>query len=133
MLIPELTGCNQVNSELSVKFFIKSCFVPLPRWFHQSQDFGLSKKSMLGNFPVCLESYIENISFLFDELQEHTFTKTSVYSAESGKYALLLQYTSIHSYQVLLEHFLLPSLSLLHKIILLQQWHDRCCQMCTDP
>ena len=80
MLIPELTVCIQVDSELHVKFFIKKCFVPYPRWLHQSQDFRLSRKSMLGNFPVCLESYIENISFLSDELQKHTFTKTSVYS-----------------------------------------------------
>ena len=127
MLIPELTGCIQVDSELHVKFFIETCFVPYPRWLHQSQDFRLSRKSMLGNFPVCLESYIENISFLSDQLQKHTFTKTSVYSVEIGKYGLLLQYTSIHSYRMLLEHFPLPSLSLLHKIILLQQWHDRCC------
>ena len=132
MLIPELTGCIQVDSELHVKFFIETCFVPYPRWLHQSQDFRLSRKSMLGNFPVCLESYIENISFSSDQLQKHTFTKTSVYSVEIGKYGLLLQYTSIHSYRMLLEHFPLPSLSLLHKIILLQQWHDRCCQMCTE-
>ena len=71
---------------------------------------------MLRNFPVYLESYIENISPIFDELQKHMFTKEPVYSAEIGRYALLLRYTSIQSYRMLLEHFPFPSLSILLKI-----------------
>ena len=70
---------------------------------------------MLENFPpVYLESYIKNISPIFDELQKPKFTKKPVYSAEIVRYALLLRYTSIQSYRMLLEHFPLPSLSLLH-------------------
>ena len=71
---------------------------------------------MLENFPVYLESYIENISPIFDEIQKHMFTKKPVYSAEIVRYALLLRYTSSQSYPMLLEHFPLLSLSLLHKI-----------------
>ena len=71
---------------------------------------------MLENVPVYVESYIENIFPIFDELQKHMFTKKPVYSAEMVRYALLLGCTSIQSYRMLLEHFPLPSLSLLHKI-----------------
>ena len=61
-----------------------------------------------------LESYIENISPIFHELQKCMFTKKPVHLAEIVRYALLFRYTSIQSYRVLLEHFPLPSL--LHKI-----------------
>ena len=71
---------------------------------------------MLENFPVYLVSYTERISPIFYELQNHMFSKKPVCSAEIVRYALLLRYTSIQSYRMLLEHFPLPSLSLLHKI-----------------
>ena len=90
MLIPEVKGCIQVNSELHIKLFYKGCSVPLPQWFRQGQDCRLSRKSMLENFPVYLESYIENISPIFDELQKQMFTKKPVYSAKIVRYALLL-------------------------------------------
>ena len=126
MLIPEVTGCIQVDSKLHVKLFHKKYSHLPPQWFRQGQDCRLSRKSMLENFPVYLESYIENISPIFNDLQKHMFIKKPVYSAEIVRYALLLRYTSIQSYRMLLEHFPLPSLSLL-------QWHDKCFQMCTDP
>ena len=44
------------------------------------QDCRLSRKSMLQNFRIYLESYIENIYPIFDELQKHMFTKKSVSS-----------------------------------------------------
>ena len=116
MLIPEVKGCIQVNSELHVKLFYKGCSVPLPQWFRQGQDCRLLRKSMLENFPIYLESYIENISPIFDELQKQMFTKKPVYSAKIVRYALLLWYTSIQSYRMLLQHFPLPTLSLLRII-----------------
>ena len=70
---------------------------------------------MLENVPVYLESYVKNIT-IFNKLQKHMFTKKPVYSAEIVTYALLLLYTVIQSYRMLLENFPLPSLSLLHKI-----------------
>ena len=91
MLIPKDTGCIQVDSELH----IKGCSVPLPQGFHQGQDCRLSRKSMLENFPVYLESYIENISPIVDESQKRMLTKKPVYSAVMVRYALLLRYTSI--------------------------------------
>ena len=102
-----------VNTNLT-NFFHKECSVPLPQWFCRGQDCRLQRESMLKNFPVYLESYIENISPIFHELQKCMFTKKPVHLAEIVRYALLFRYTSIQSYRVLLEHFPLPSL--LHKI-----------------
>ena len=116
MLTPEVTGCIQVDSELHVNFFYEGCSVPLPQWFRKGQNCRLSRKSMLENFPVYLESNIENISPIFDKLQKHMFSKKPVYSAEIVRYALLLRCTPIQSYRMPLEHFPLPSLSLLQKI-----------------
>ena len=116
MLIPEVTDCIQVDSELHVKLFCNGCTVPLPQWFHQGQHCRLSRKSILVNFPLYLESYIGEISPIFDELQKHMFTKKPVYSAEIGRYALLLRYTSIQLCRILPGHFPFPPLSILHKI-----------------
>ena len=80
MLIPEVTICIQVGSELHVTHFYKGCSVPILQWFRQGQDCRLSRKSMLQNFRIYLESYIENIYPIFDELQKHMFTKKSVSS-----------------------------------------------------
>ena len=103
-------------SRLHVKLFCKGCTVPLPQWFHQGQHCRLSRKSILVNFPLYLESYIGEISPIFDELQKHMFTKKPVYSAEIGRYALLLRYTSIQLYRISPDHFPFPPLSILHKI-----------------
>ena len=78
--------------------------------------FSSFEKSMLENFPVYLESYIKNISFIFDELQKYMLTNKPVYSAEIVRYALLLRYKSIHPYRMLLADFPLVSLSLMYKI-----------------
>ena len=101
MLVPQIIGCIQVDSELHAKLFYKGCSVPLPQWFRQGQDCRISRKSMLENFPVYLELYIENVFPIFDELHKHMFTKKPVYSAKIVRYALLLRYTSIQSYRIL--------------------------------
>ena len=80
MLIPEVTGCIQVNSELHVKLLYKGCSVPRPQLFRQGQDCCLLRKSILEKSPVYRQSYIENIYPIFDKLQKHTFTKEPVYS-----------------------------------------------------
>ena len=46
VLILEVTGCIQVDSELLVELFYKTCSVPLPQWFHQGQDCCLLRKSI---------------------------------------------------------------------------------------
>ena len=44
MLIPAVTGCIQVDSELQVKLFCKRCSVPLPQCFRQGQDCSFEEK-----------------------------------------------------------------------------------------
>ena len=70
---------------------------------------------MLENFPSYLESQTENFS-IFDELRKRQFKKNQVYSSEIIQYVLLLRYTSLQSYKLLLDEFPLPSISLLNKI-----------------
>ena len=102
--------------ESHVKLFFKGCPVPLPQWFRQGTDYCLTRKSMLENFPVYLSTYADNHSSIFEELIQYRFTKKPIYSANIIRYNLLLRYTSIQSYEVLLQDFPLPSLSLLQKI-----------------
>ena len=59
ILLPEVTGCIQVDNKLHVKLFYKVCSVLLPQWFCQGQNCRLLRKSMLENFPVYLELYIK--------------------------------------------------------------------------
>ena len=102
--------------ESHVKLFFKGCPVPLPQWFRQGTDCCLTRKSMLENFPVYLRTYADNHSSIFEELIQYRFTKKPIYSANIIRNNLLLRYTSIQSYEVLLQDFPLPSLSLLQKI-----------------
>ena len=123
ILIPGVTACIQVDSELLLKLFHKVCSAPLPQWFCQGQDCRLSKKSLLGNSPVYPDSYVKSISSIFDELQKHMFTKKLCRNC--GIWIAIAIY--VHSViPVLLEHFPLPSLScaptLRNEVILLVIW-----------
>ena len=71
---------------------------------------------MLENSPVYLRTYADNHSSIFEEILQYRFTKKPIYSANIIRYSLLLRYTSIQSYKVLLQDFPLPSLSSLQKI-----------------
>ena len=49
-------------------------------------------------------------------LEKRQFKNKQVYSGEIIQYALLLRYTLLQSYKLLLNDFSLPSMSLLNKI-----------------
>ena len=49
-------------------------------------------------------------------LEKRQFKNKQVYSSEIIQYALLLRYTLLQSYKLLLNDFTLPSMSLLNKI-----------------
>ena len=51
-LIPEVTECIVVDSELHVKLFLKGSPVALPQWFCKGSDCRLTKKSALENFST---------------------------------------------------------------------------------
>ena len=113
--VPEVTACMRVDDKLHVKMFLKGSPGPLPQWFRYGHNCKLTSKSMLENFPSYLESEIANFS-IFDELRKRQFKKNQVYSSEVIQYALLLRYTSLQSYKLLLDEFPLPFISLLNKI-----------------
>ena len=77
---------------------------------------------MLENSPNYIRNFQEtkNIpSGIINQLQEIRFKKPvdrPKYSVNLLCYLLLLQYTSIQAYKLLLEHFPLPSLNLLKKL-----------------
>ena len=85
-----------MNNTIRNTIFKISADVPLRIFFPPFTM--VSSRSRLENFPVYLESCVENISSILDELQEHMFTKKPFYSAEIVRYALLLRYTSIFHY-----------------------------------
>ena len=73
------------------------------------------RKSMLENFPSHIQTVVcQNIT-IFDELKEVRFKMSPVYAPDIIRSALILRYTSVPSYKLLLDEFRLPSLSLLRK------------------
>ena len=116
MSIPEVIDCIRIDSELHVQFFSTGGACPitpmvLPR------DCRFSCKSMLKNAPAYLQSRKELHSSVFEEIHEHRFFLKRIYSANIIWCALLLSNISVQSSKMLLEHFPLPSLSLLSKFI----------------
>ena len=116
MLLPEVTECIRLDKELHVKLFFKGSPVPLPQWFRHGWDCCPTHKSMLEDFPAYLLLQTEKIDSIFEKLLEYKFKKRPVYSASADRFALLLRYTSIHSYRILQKDFPLPSIPLLKRI-----------------
>ena len=113
--VPKVTACIRVDDEWHVKLFLRDSPVPLPQCFRYGHNCKLTSKSMLENFSSYLESQTENFS-IFYELRKRQFKKNQVCYSEIIQYALLLHYTSLQSYKLLLDEFPLPSISLLNKI-----------------
>ena len=113
--VPEITAFIRVDDKLHVKLFLWSSPVLLSQWFRYGHNCKLTSKSKLENFRSYLESQTENFS-IFDELRKRQFKKNQVYPREVIQYALLLRYTSLQPYKLLLDEFPLPSISLLNKI-----------------
>ena len=113
--VPEVTASIRVDDKLLEKLFLRDSPVPLPQWFRYEHNCELTSKSVLENFLWYLESQTEKFP-IFDELRKRQLKKNQVYSSEVIQYALLLRYTSLQSYKLLLDEFPLPSISLLNKI-----------------
>ena len=64
---------------------------------------------MLHNFPSYNKLEIEKQCDILDEINKLKFQKNPcMYSADLIRYALLLGYSSVHSYNLLLDEFKLP-------------------------
>jgi len=113
---PEIAECIYITSDLHVKLFYKASPVPLPSWFTKGRNAILSRKSMLENFPAYIRQEASKNYSVLDEIRRLKFLKRPIYSANLLRYAILLRYTSLASYKLLLEEFKLPSISLLKKV-----------------
>ena len=119
--IPKVTETIVVDENLHVKLFSSGVPIPLPSWFTRGSDCRLTKKSILANFPPYIKTFSERtIDYnILDELQKIKFKKPEdrpKFTSEILQFSLLLRYTSLSAYELLLKEFPLPSISLLSKL-----------------
>ena len=69
------------------------------------------------NFPSHFQTLFCQNKTVFDELKEVRLKMSAVYAPDIIRFALMLQYTSVQSYKLLLDEFQLPSLLQLQKIV----------------
>ena len=114
--VPEVTDCVRVDRDLHVKLFYKGSPLPLPQWFRHGRDCRLTRKSMMQNLPNYIRLEGEQTFSILEELKELKFKKKRIFSSNVIRYSLLLRYTSLQTYRLLMKEFPFPSLSLLKKI-----------------
>ena len=114
--VPEVTDCVRVDRDLHAKLFYKSSPLPLPQWFRHGRDCRLTRKGMMQNFQSYIKSEGEQTFNVLEELKELKFKRKRIFSANIIRYSLLLRYTSLQTYRLLMKEFPFPSLSLLRKI-----------------
>jgi hypothetical protein len=115
--VPKITVCIRVDSDLHVKLFYAGSPVPLPKWFCHGRTAKLTSKSMFENFPKYIEDACVTHVSILEELRQLKFTNCRpVHSANLIRYALMLRYSSLPAYKLLLNEFNLPSVSFLRKL-----------------
>ena len=114
--IPQITECIRIDSSLHVKLFYKNSPVPLPPWFRKGTNCTFKSKDMLTNFSSYIRETSEKWGDVLDEIQQIRYMKAPVYSANLLRYSLMLRYSSLQAYKVMMEEFKLPSLALLQKL-----------------
>ena len=110
LLILQVTECIRVDDKLHVKLYFK--FSPVL----------YLNGSAIAMTTTCQEKYARKlwfvkIKYIFDELKEVRFKMSPVYAPDIVRFVLMLRYTSVQSYKLLLDEFRLASLSLLWKIV----------------
>ena len=117
---PTILESITVDADLNVQLQYKGTPLPLPSWFVKGHNAKLDKISMLENFPAYIRNTaLTNHNTILDEIKNRELYKPQgrpPYSAEMIRYTLLLRYTSLQAYKLLLEKFPLPSISLLNKV-----------------
>ena len=110
-----VTESIRIDAKLHVQLYFKGC--PLPPWFREGRNCKLTSLTQLENFPSFIRATSELISdSISEELQHGRFMKKGHYSTALIRYALMLRYTSLQSYKLLLNEFHLPSISYLRKM-----------------
>ena len=89
---------------LHVKLFSVASPIPLPEWFQKWSDCCLRKKSMLENFPGHIRNFVgvkklpDDILSELELIQYKKPVDKPKYSVNMLRYALLLRYTSVQAY-----------------------------------
>ena len=109
---PAIQEAIKIDSELHLQLQYRGNPVPLPPWFREGRTATLTRFSMLQNLP----SYLRTSTTKLQNRQNYKLQGRPPYSSELIRLSLLLRYTSLQSYNILLEYFPLPSLSLLAKL-----------------
>ena len=117
---PKVFGSIRVDQEMHVQLQCNGNPLPLPLWFISGTDAKLRSYSQLENFPNDIKNATENSNYsLIDELERRRNFKPKgrpPYSATMIRFSLLLRYTSLQAYRLLLQRFPMPSISLLNKL-----------------
>ena len=117
---PKIVGSIRIDKSMHVQLQCNGNPLPLPLWFIQGTDAKLKRFSQLDNFPNEMKNAVEHDQYhVIDELEKRRNYKPKgrpPYSSTMMRYALLLRYTSLAAYKLLLEMFPLPSISLLNKL-----------------
>lgn len=109
---PKVIRTIRIDKLLRVSLERDGVCVPLPKWW--SSKARLVSKSTLENFPSYLDSLEEFDGAAWDILEElcnlkYVKPKGRSYSAKLICQSLLLRYTSLQAYQILLNIFPMPS------------------------
>ena len=117
---PKVLEIIKIDSSLRVKLQYNDIPLPLPSWLTSSFNGTLTKLSMLENLPAYIKNTVsEKHEELLEELNRRKLFQPKgrpPYSPSMIRYALLLRYTSLQAYKLLLNKFPFPSISLLNRI-----------------
>ena len=117
---PNVLDCIRVDKERHVQLQFIGNPLPPPYWFVRGTNAKLSIFGMLINLAPHVRNFSEQNPYsLIEELENRRNYKPKGHpplSSEMIRYALLLRYTSLQSYKLLLEKCPLPSISLLNKL-----------------
>ena len=117
---PSIFEAIKVDKDLHVQLQYKGQYVPLLGWFANDSYAKLRSYEQLHELQTTiLIKASQNKNNLLDEMYEQMQFKPKgrpPYSADMIRYALLLRYTSLQAYNLLLDKFPLPSISLLKRI-----------------
>ena len=111
--------CISIDKNLHVSLTYNGFAVPFPEWFRYGHNCSFTKFSMLENFA----SYIRNKGIEYNiilkeltNIQHYQPQGRPPYSSMMIRFALLLRYSSLQTYKLLLKQLSLPSLTLLKRL-----------------
>ena len=113
--VPEVTDCVRADRDLHIKLFTRVHPYLCHSGLRHGKDCRLTRKSMMQNFPNYIKLEGKQTFIILEELKELKFKKKRIFSSIVIRYSLLLRYTSLQAYRLLIKEFPFSSLSLLKK------------------